>query len=212
MRVLRLVPVLLFAAMLHLPASAIPACADGPIRISEFVAGPAQDWDGSGAFSSRDDEWVEIVNDGATSVTLDGWFLTDADSVRRFAFTGSLAPGQRRVVFGSTAVAWERANGYSVVGLSLSNSGDQVILWHQVGADSIVADRYAYRSHEAAADRAVGRLAPGGEWSLFDGLNPYTGTLLPAGNGCAPTPNAPNVCVSTPAERTSWGSLKSRYR
>ena len=197
------------AALAALAASSAHA---GPLRLNEIVAGPARDWDGSGVFSSRDDEWVEILNTSAGILDLGSFYLTDADSVRRYSFTGLLAPGEVRLVTGKAAYDWERANGFSAVGLSLSNSGDSVLLWQTLGADSVIVDSYTYRSHEAAADRASGRDARSGEWQLFDSLNPYTGTLTPAGNHCAPTPGQPNLCSSTPAERTTWGRVKTLYR
>ena len=67
----------------------------GDIRINEILAGPARDWDGSGAFSSRDDEWIEIANIGSAAQDLSGFYVTDGDSVPRYAFTGTLAPGAR---------------------------------------------------------------------------------------------------------------------
>jgi hypothetical protein len=203
----------LFLAALATSLTLVAAASHaGPVRLNEILAGPARDWDGSGVFSSRDDEWVEILNTGATLVDLSGFFLTDADSVRRYSFTGVLAPGEARLVTGKQAYDWERATGFSAVGLSLGNSGDSVLLWQVQGADSVIVDSYTYRSHEAAADRATGRDAASGEWQLFDALNPYTGTLLPAGNHCAPTPALPNLCSSTPATRTTWGGLKTAPR
>jgi hypothetical protein len=212
---MRLVYVLLAAGSalaFQLPAFATPACAQG-LQINEILAGPARDWDGSATVSSRDDEWVEVRNAGAAPLDLAGFFLTDGDSIPRFAFTGVLDPGERRVVFGGDAVVWERDNGYPVFGLSLGNTGDAVLLWHVSGPDTTLIDSYAYRSHEAAADRSAGRL-PEGEatWVVFDGLNPYTGTTPPQGTGCAPTPAAANVCDSTPAAEATWGAVKSRYR
>jgi hypothetical protein len=47
---------------------------------------------------------------------------------------------------------------------------------------------------------------------LFDSLNPYTGTLTPAGNGCPPSPGTPNACSSVPVKNVTWGSLKAAYR
>jgi len=70
-------------SLLLLTASAAvprPVQAAPDVRISEFMAGPARDWDGSGTFSSRDDEWVEIVNGGAVTADLTPYFLTDGDS------------------------------------------------------------------------------------------------------------------------------------
>src|SRR5690349_19493460 len=195
-----------------LPFTFAPAAA-GALRLNEFCAGPARDWNGSGAFSSRDDEWVEVVNTGATPLDLTGYFITDGDSIPRYGFSGKLAAGDRKLVFGSDAVDWERANGQPVFGFSLGNSGDAVILWRVAGADSVVEDDYTFKSHEAAADRAVGRLPDGtGVWTLLDSLDPYTGTLTPPASGCVPTPGAINVCDPTPTSRATWGEVKTRYR
>ena len=189
-----------------------PTAAAPDVRISEFMAGPARDWDGSGTFSSRDDEWVEIVNGGAVTADLTPYFLTDGDSIPRFAFTGTLAPGAVVLVTGSASVTWERATGHPVFGLSLGNTGDKVLLWKVTGTDTTLVDGYTYKTNEAASDRAVGRTADGNDWKLEDALNPYTGTTPPLGTGCAPTPGAPNDCGVTPVARETWGRLKALYR
>lgn len=185
---------------------------ESQLRLNEFVAGPARDWDGSGSFSSRDDEWVEVLNAGSTPLDLSGYFISDGDSIPRYAFSGSLAPGVRQIVFGGQATEWERANGFPAFGLSLANSGDQVMLWRIAGPETLLVDAYTYRSHEAAADRSVGRLDDSGSWGLFDGFNPYTGSTPPPGNLCNPTPGAPNLCGVTPVRAISWGRLKTIYR
>lgn len=213
MRIAPLFLCLLLALPAHIPAAATPACADGPLRINEFMAGPARDWDGNGVFSSRDDEWVEVVNTGGTPLDLAGFLITDGDSIPRFALAGTLAPGAHRLVTGGQAYAWEQANGFPAFGLSLANAGDGVLLWQVAGAETLLVDHYTYLSHEAAADRAVGRTPDAGSsWAVFDALNPYTGATPPAGNGCAPTPGAPNACESTPTARMPWGRVKAAYR
>ena len=189
-----------------------PALAAPDVRLSEVLAAPARDWDGSGAFSSRDDEWVEVVNGGALAADLTGWYITDGDSIPRFGFSGSLAPGAVLLVTGAMSVEWERATGHPVFGLSLGNTGDRVLLWRVAGGDTTLVDQYAYKSHESAADRASGRTPDGGEWKLEDGLNPYTGTATPSGTGCPPTPGALNNCGITPARRETWGRVKALYR
>lgn len=193
-------------------AFAASAQAAPDIRLSEILAGPARDWDGSGAFSSRDDEWIEIVNGGAVTADLTPYFITDGDSIPRFGFTGSLAPGAVLLVTGSMSVTWERATGHPVFGLSLGNTGDQVLLWKVTGADTSLVDSYLYKSHEAAADRAVGRTPDGSQWKLEDQLNPYAGTTLPLGTGCPPTPGAPNACGVVATKQASWGRVKAIYR
>ena len=195
-----------------LPTSATPACAQSPLRLNEILAGPASDWDGSGTFSSRDDEWIELWNSNAAALDLGGYLVTDGDSVPRFALSGTLGPSGHLLITGRQSFDWEHLNGFPAFGLSLGNSGDSVLLWKVTGTDTSLVESYTYRSHEAAADRAIGRFPDGGEWVLFDGLNPYTGTLPPAGNGCAPTPGASNECQLTPARPMTWGEVKTRYR
>lgn len=209
---MRLVAILLFAAVVA-PLAATSARGQSPLVINEILAGPARDWDASGAFSSRDDEWVELKNVSASSLDLTGYFITDGDSIPRYAPGGLLAAGAHLLVFGKTSYDWERATGNPAFGLSLSNSGDQVILWKITGPDTTAVDAYAYRSHEAAADRAIGRSPDGsGGWALFDALNIYTGTLVPAGTGCAPSPGTANSCGTTPTQSTTWGRVKTLYR
>lgn len=194
-------------------AALAPSHACAGLVLNEIMAGPATDWDGSGAFSSRDDEWVEVVNDGAAGLDLSPYLITDAGGAPRFRFSGTLAAGGHLVVYGSDSYAWERDNGEGAYGLSLGNSGDTVMLWAIGAGDTTLIDSYTYVSHEAAADRAIGRLPDaGGAWVLFDAMNPYTGSTDPQGNGCSPTPGAVNTCDSTPVENGSWGRLKTLYR
>jgi hypothetical protein len=207
---LRLQGPLALAGML-LALAPLPANA-ATLQINEVLAGPARDWDGNGAVSTRDDEWVEIVNVSDLAVDLAGFIITDGDSLPRYALSGTLGSGERRVVYGRESYDWERANGYPAFGLSLANSGDAVVLWQVQGPDTAVVDAYTYRSHEAAADRSVGRLNDTGAWTLFDGLNPYTGTTEPHGTGCNPSPSAANACGPTSVRRSSWGALKLLYK
>lgn len=191
---------------------AAPALHAGAL-LNEFLAGPASDWDGNGAFSSRDDEWVEIVNGGSTTIDLSTYFLTDGGDTPRYRFSGTLAPAAYATVYGSDAYAWERAEGFPAFGLSLGNSGDTVKLWQIVGPDTVLVDSQQYPSHTAAADRAQGRIPDSaGDWVLLDAMNPYAGTLDPQGTGCAPSPGATNVCGSTPTRNSTWGQVKTTYR
>lgn len=210
---MRLTQLLLLAL---LAAASVPidlAHAD-PLVLNEILAGPASDWDGSGAFSSRDDEWVEVMNTSGAPLDLSPYVITDGDSLPRYGLSGTLAPGAVLLVTGKMSFDWEHATGNPAFGLSLGNSGDQVILWKVTGSDTVVVDAYAYKSHEAAADRAIGRIPNGGGvWTLFDQMNPYTGTLLPGTTGCAPTPGAPNLCGGgTPTRTVTWGEVKTLYR
>ena len=203
-------PWLLVAASVGM-AAASPVC--GQVLVNEILGDPGFDWNGDATVSSRDDEWVEIVNAGPTSVALDDYRLSDGGTrLLRYGFSGTLAPGAVRVVFGSASVAWESANGVSAVGLSLNNAGDTVRLWQIAGADTVLVDSYTYASFEVLNDRSVGRLPDGGaEWRLWDHRAPYSGTTPPLGTGCEPTPGTQNQCP-TPVEPTPWSRLKNLYR
>ena len=51
------------------------------VKINEFVVDPQTDWDDDNSTNS-DDEFVEIYNDGLTSVDLTGWILVLNDSLQ----------------------------------------------------------------------------------------------------------------------------------
>lgn len=183
----------------------------GQVRINEIVADPASDWDGDGTVNFKNDEWVEIVNVGSSSVALDDLRLSDASNAFHFGFSGTLSSGATRVVLGSESVAWETAEGVSTVGLSLNNGGDSVRLWQLSGSDTLLVDEYTYASHEVVDDRSTARVPDGtGDWVLFDALNPYTGETPPLGLGCPPTPGEPNACPTAVEPRT-WGRVKALF-
>ena len=182
---------------------------NGQIRVNELLADPGIDWNGDTVVSFKDDEWVEIVNTSATPVDLANLRLSDGGTrALRYGFSGTLAPGAVRVVYGSDSVAWESANSLGSSGLSLNNAGDQVRLWSIAGTDTLLVDSYTYVAFEVLNDRAPGRVPDGADtWQLFDGLNPYTGSTPPLGTGCNPTPGQRNVCP-TPVEPVTWGDVK----
>lgn len=206
-----------FSFFLALISTAGFACVSdcaAQIVINEFVADPARDWDGDGALSSRDDEWVEILNLGSAAVDLSGYRLADGEGspVWRYGFSGAIAPGGVRIVYGSDSRAWEEANGFPVFGLSLNNAGDRISLYRIAGADTSAIDGCTFAEAAARDDRSIGRRvdAPA-VWAVFDAHNPCTSACVPAGTGCIPTPGSANTCT-TEAESVSWGSIKSIYR
>ena len=194
-------------AFLFLAAGSVRA----EVLLNEVLADPASDWDGSGAYHSRDDEYVEIVNTGPDVVDLAEYRLAAMDTTWRYAFTGMLLPGQVRVVFGSESYAWEQATSNPAYGLRLSNSGGEIGLFRLTATDTVLVDCYLYADHEAEDDRASGRVPDGGsEWWLFDSLNPYGGATAPLGTNCVPTPGITINCP-TPVEVSTWGRVKRTF-
>lgn len=188
---------------------ALTGISNGQVLINEYMPDPARDWDGDGEYDYRNDEWVEIVNISDSSIDLTGFLLRDGDDdiLWRFGFSGELAPGETRIVYGSDALAWEESNGFPSYGLSLNNTGDEIFLCRIVAAETLTVDTAAY-GRSAIDDRSIGRtLADVGVWAIYDAWNPCSDSCAPAGNGCIPTPGEVNNCITALAER-SWGSIK----
>jgi len=182
------------------------------VCLNEILADPASDWDGDGALGSKNDEWVEVINAGVSSVDLSAYRLGDLSGgyTWRYGFSGTLPAGAVVLVHGSDSQVWQAANGFAVAGLSLNNTGDTVFLYKIEGTDTLVADSYAYGAHEVLDDRSTGRMPDDtAEWRVFDQLNPYTGTNPPLGTGCSPSPGLVNDCEPhVPVEDTTWGAIK----
>jgi hypothetical protein len=207
--------VAIFVSSFAVVACVLATQAAAQLRLNEILGDPARDWDGDATLNSRSDEWLEIVNTGASSVDLSSYRVGDLSGGMEFrhGFTGTLAPGATLVVYGSQSVAWEQANGFTVVGLSLNNAGDTVFLFDLSSGDTVVVDEYTYDDFEVLDDRSTGRSPDGtGPWEVFDALNPYSGQTLPLGNGCAPTPGESNECSGTvPVEESTWGRIKAMW-
>ena len=205
---------LIFATLALVFVIATPGAGTcGPL-LNEMMADPAQDWDGDGTYEYRRDEWIEIVNPDLTPLDLAGYYLADDAGGLVYGFTGTLAPGEVRVVYGSESIAWETANGVSTTGLRLGNDGDTAQLLQMVGGVPVLVDAYTYNTYEAEDDRSSGRMPDGGvEWQLFDALNPYGGSASPPGNGLPPTPGSLNDGGSPPVPtlEANWGQIKALY-
>ena len=122
-------------ALLLLPARA--HCAD--IRISEVLADPpsglAGDANGDGLRHTYEDEFVEVANTGADTISLAAWKIGDDDAPSDAYFTfpagTSLAPGQLLVLFGGGSPALTLAAIFvddGRIGNGLSNGGDTIVL------------------------------------------------------------------------------------
>ena len=124
-----------------------------------FDPGTAVDSNADGVFNFSDDEFVEILNTGSDPISIAGWTLSDASSLRHtFAAGTTLAGGQAIVVFGGDTVGpfGTYGNSLAVVAddgsLGLSNGGDTVSL--SDGTQTI--DRITYDG-DVAEDQSIAR-------------------------------------------------------
>jgi len=186
--------------------------------INEIMGDPNRDWDGDGAFNYRQDEWIEVMNNGLVAEDLSNYWLRDTtgDDLH-LQLSGILQAGQVAAFYGSDALAWQQEQGHSIVGFSINNSGDTMELLKTVpdqnGSSLVLVHTVSVQDHEAEDDRSSGWNSETGQWEMNDALNPYSGGFEPQGNDCQPSPGELNVCVPlVPVEPTSWDALKSQYR
>ncbi len=134
----------------------------GQIILNEFLADPppgeAGDANRDGNRSSTQDEFVELVNTGETSVDISSWQLTDRVKVRHTFPPNTVIPaGAAIVVFGggsptgsfSGAIVQTADSGT----LSLNNSGDTISLINSAG-DTVLTHSYG---SEAGKDESLSR-------------------------------------------------------
>jgi len=203
-------------AVCVLGAGPAAALEDEIVVINEVLADPATDWDGDGTLDAKGDEWVEVVNVSDAPVDLGTWWLRDlAGDAPDLRLGGVIDPGEAAVFFGSDAMAWQASQGLSTTGFGLNNSGDFVQLLRTVAGTTDLELMYAisYDDHEAEDDRSCGWNHDFSDWVLYDGLNPYPGSLDPVGTGCSPTPGWTDQCTaSVPTTALTFGGLKATYR
>lgn len=129
-----------------------PAAEAGGLVINEVLADPprgrAGDANHDGVRGASADEFVEIVNTGASPVCLTGWTLSDSTGQRRHLFPigRALAPGKAVVVFGGGIPAGDFGgsnvqSATSSGGLSLARDADTLMLRDANGA---VAQRFSW--------------------------------------------------------------------
>ena len=192
---------------------AVAGGAGAQLQLAEALCSPTSDWDGGGAFDSRDDEWIEIRNAGSAPVGLDGVYFRDGTGTNyHHGFAGTLGAGEVLVVYGRDAVAWQAARGETLTGLSLNNSGDRLELWRDVDGQAVLLDSVDVPAHAAASERSFARALQGGQWLLYDGLSLYSGTATPGSTGCTPSPGVANACGGSVATfQASLSQLKARF-
>lgn len=107
------------------------------VIINEIFADPAAglagDANNDGVRSASDDEFVELLNDGESSVDISGWLMKDALQTRHvFSSNTILLPYEYIVIFGGgnpnlPSVKWQKA---STGALNLNNTNETVSLFN----------------------------------------------------------------------------------
>jgi hypothetical protein len=143
------------------------------VVLNEVLPRPVSDWNGDGEVNSRD-EYIEVINMGATAINIKNWKLDDGDG------GSSSYTITQDIVLQPYGIARFFALD---TGIALSDAGDTARL---IKPDGRTADIWSYPV-VTAADRTWCRLPDGdGVWGFV----------------CRPTPGRPNARLgSGPDER-----------
>ena len=150
-----------------------PGRADAVMVINEILADPPSltgDANGDGIISSTQDEFIELLNTAADSISLANWSLSDLAQVRHVFSSSSSIPGYSFfVVFGGASPqGFTHVAVASSGGLSLNNTGDTITLRD---ADGILVDTVADGS-EGGRDVSLTRVPDGtGSFVLHSSVN-----------------------------------------
>lgn len=158
-----------FCAILVLGGASVPSAAD--LVLNEILASNStglQD-----GFGQRED-WIEIYNDGAASVNLAGYHLTDEpDYLNKWSFPdGTIEAGGYLVVIASGKDLTD-TSGYHHTAFRLGRNGDYLAL---VGPDgTTVVDALSPAYPEQFTDISYGRQTSDGALRFFATPSPETG-------------------------------------
>ena len=142
------------------------------VVLNEVLPRPGTDWNEDGIIDAND-EFIEIINRGTTSVNLKGWKLDDEYKQGSSPYTLPsvvLAPGERIAIFGYTSH------------ISLSDGGDTVRLLKSNGQ---IADAVTYTLIKSP-DQAWCRFPESGFWNTH----------------CFPTPDDENALKGARKEKS----------
>ncbi len=167
---------------------AVYAYSNGDVVINEVA------W--AGTAENSNDEWIELYNNSNSEIDLSGWYIEDDGSTTYLIESGTIAPhGYFLIEDAEDAVSNITAD--AVLGLSLANSGDSLVLKDADGnvIDSVNAGGGAWYAGDSTSKATMERVDPlnmtdsGDNWANALSGN---GSKDRAGNDLLGTPGGAN--------------------
>ena len=115
----------------------------------------------AGTADNSNDEWIELYNNTSQSIDLSGWHIED-DGVPSYTITsGSIAP-RGYFLIEDAEVAVNSVNADAVIGLSLANAGDSLVLKNSAGiaVDSVNFSGGAWYAGDGTSKATMERIDP----------------------------------------------------
>lgn len=129
------------------------AASAGAVVINEIA------W--AGSLDNSNDEWIELYNPGSQSVDLSGWMIID-DYIDQYVITSGVIPAHGYFLIEDAESSVSNVSADAIIGLSLANSGDSLILKDSVGnvVDSVNASGGAWYAGNNTTKATMERIDP----------------------------------------------------
>jgi hypothetical protein len=135
----------------------------------------------AGSIDNSNDEWIELYNTTSQAIDLAGWYVED-DYVDKYVIASGVVPAKGYFLIEDSESAVLNISADAVIGLSLANSGDSLILKNAAGAviDSVNAGGGAWYFGDNVTKATMERISPS---VLVDSAANFASAV--SGNGSA---------------------------
>ena len=115
----------------------------------------------SGTMDSSNDEWIELFNNTGVDINLSGWSIED-DGSTEYIIESGLIPAKGYFLIEDSENTVSNIEADAVIGLSLANSGDSLILKNDVGlvVDEVNISGVAWQAGDLSSKASMERIDP----------------------------------------------------
>jgi len=115
----------------------------------------------AGSIDNSNDEWIELYNTTSQAIDLAGWYVED-DYVDKYVIVSGVIPAKGYFLIEDSESAVLNISADAVIGLSLANSGDSLILKNAAGAviDSVNSGGGAWYFGDNTTKATMERIDP----------------------------------------------------
>lgn len=115
----------------------------------------------AGTADNSNDEWIELYNNTNQSIDLSGWYIED-DGAPSYTITGGAIAPHGYFLIEDSELTVNNLNADAVIGLSLANAGDSLILKNMTGTvvDSVNASGLAWYAGDGTSKSTMERIDP----------------------------------------------------
>jgi len=115
----------------------------------------------AGSADNSNDEWIELYNTTSSAVDLSGWYIED-DFADQSVIVSGIVPARGYFLIEDSESAVSDVTADAIVGLSLANSGDSLILKNAAGIviDSVNSSGGAWYAGNSTSKATMERIDP----------------------------------------------------